>query len=107
MHSRARQLVAVDGSPAGEEIIVIACRTRVSADGGRDFVRLNARLTQWDNPTCRTRRSVVDGGRGNDDLTGSKGRDRLVGGPGRDRADGGPGRDTCVAERTASCEVRR
>lgn len=97
----------VDGTPRGEEIIVIACQTHVSADGGRDFVRLGARLTDWDNPGCASRRSFVDGGRGNDVLTGSNGRDRLIGGPGRDIAEGGQGRDTCRAEKTTSCEVRR
>lgn len=58
----AAKKAQVDGSPRGEEIIAIACRARVSAAGGRDVVRLNARLTDWDNPGCGTRRSVVDGG---------------------------------------------
>lgn len=102
----ATRKATVDGSPRGEEIIAIACRATVSADGGSDRVRLGARLTEWDNPGC-SRRSSVDGGRGNDVLSGSEGRDRLIGGPGRDIADGGDGRDTCRAEETSSCEVRR
>ena len=96
----------VDGTPAGEEIIVRACRADVSADGGPDRVRLDATLTGWDNPGCRSRRGFVDGGRGDDALTGSRGRDHLVGGPGRDTVDGREGRDTCQAETMVSCEVR-
>lgn len=97
----------VDGTPAGEEIAVSACRATVSADGGDDRVYLNAVLTDWDRPGCASHRGTIDGGGGDDVLVGWKGRDRIVGGRGRDIADGGPGRDTCLAESTDRCEVRR
>ena len=97
----------VQGSPQGEEIVVSACRAAVRAGAGPDRVRLEAFLVGWDNPGCPSRRGYVDGGRGNDVLTGSKGRDRIVGGPGKDMADGLGGRDTCLAETRMSCEVRR
>ena len=102
----ATRRARVDGTPRGEEIVVIACRTTVSADGGRDVVRLDARLTEWQDLGC-ARRSSVDGGGGDDVLSGSRGPDRLVGGPGRDVADGHGGRDSCRAEEMTSCEVRR
>ena len=103
----AAQEARVDGTPAADLIVVIACRTRVSADAGSDQVRLDARLTDWDMPRCSSRSSVVDGGRGDDRLVGADGRDRLLGGPGRDHADGRRGQDVCQAEETERCEARR
>jgi hypothetical protein len=103
----ASKEATVHGTPSGEEIIVLACRASVSAAGGRDRVRLNGVLTDWDNPGCPSRHGLIDGGRGDDVLSGSTGRDRIVGGPGHDIADGREGRDTCLAEKTTSCEVRR
>ena len=97
----------VQGSPRGEEIVVSACRADVRAGAGPDRVRLEAFFVGWDNPGCPSRRGFVDGGPGDDVLTGSKGRDRIVGGPGEDMADGLTGRDTCLAETRMSCEVRR
>ncbi|KRE95475.1 hypothetical protein ASG76_07460 [Nocardioides sp. Soil774] len=97
----------VDGTPAGEQIAVSACRATVSADGGEDRVYLNVVLTEWDRPGCPSHHGRIDGGAGDDELTGSKGRDRIFGGRGRDMAYGGSGRDTCVAESTDSCEARR
>ncbi|HSU02480.1 MAG TPA: hypothetical protein VLK03_08030 [Nocardioides sp.] len=97
----------VDGSARGEEIALRACRADVSADAGPDRVHLDILLIGWDNPGCPSRRGSVDGGRGDDVLTGSPGRDRIVGGPGTDVANGGAGRDTCVAEKRTSCAVPR
>lgn len=104
----AARTVDVDGTPAGERILVSACRAEVNAGAGRDVIALRAGLSYpFGGPACSSRRGFVDGGRGNDVIAGSRGRDRLVGGPGRDRLDGDEGRDTCQGERLRRCEVRR
>ena len=96
----------VDGTPAGEHIVVSACRATVSGDGGADLVHLNAVLTDWDRPGCSSRRGFIDGGGGDDSSTVPPAA-ILIGGPGRDTADGRERRDICQAEQPTSCEVRR
>jgi Ca2+-binding RTX toxin-like protein len=97
----------VDGTPAGETIVVVACRSRVSADAGKDRVHFSDEIDDvWVPPTCSRWIAYAHGGRGNDEIHGGPGNDRLIGGPGRDLVDGGSGRDACQAEKRRDCEKR-
>jgi Ca2+-binding RTX toxin-like protein len=97
----------VDGTRAGETIVVVACRGRVSADAGKDRVHFSDEIDDvWVPPTCSRWSAYAHGGRGNDELYGGPGRDRLIGGPGRDLVDGGSGRDVCQGEKRRDCEKR-
>lgn len=97
----------VDGTRAGETIVVVACRARVSADAGKDRVYFSDEIDDvWVPPTCSRWSAYAQGGRGNDEIYGGPGDDRLVGGPGRDLVDGGAGRDVCQGEKRRDCEKR-
>ncbi|MDN5852101.1 MAG: hypothetical protein L0K86_04490 [Actinomycetia bacterium] len=68
---------------------------RTVVDGGRGADELSGGAS----------RDAFRGGRGNDRLWGDAARDALRGGPGRDKADGGPGEhDLCRAESKSRCE---
>lgn len=94
------------GSPARNELVVGACRSRVDGRDGRDVLSTFEQFDEDAELECRPRARLL-GGSGNDRLTGSRGPDVLLGGPGRDRADGAKGRDVCQAEVRKRCEVRR
>ncbi len=70
------EILSVDGS--------LAATITIAAGGGDDIVDLAAIALPV----------TVDGGVGNDSLTGSTANDRLIGGPGNDRIDGLSGDDT-------------
>ena len=95
----------VDGTPAGEQIIVAACRVTISGDRGKDFIEVTDELDDvWPVRDCSRWSAYVNGGRGQDMIFGSPGNDRLVGGKGRDTIDGGSGRDVCQGEKRRGCE---
>jgi Ca2+-binding RTX toxin-like protein len=97
----------VDGTPAGEDIMVVACRARVSADAGKDRVFFDEEIDdEWTPPTCSRWSAYAHGGRGRDQIFGGVGNDRLIGGPGKDVVDGSTGRDACQAEKRRSCEKK-
>ena len=57
-------------------------------------------------PRCSDYEATIDGGPGNDYLTGNYGDDRLIGGPGNDSVRGQKGRDVCQGEMIRGCEKR-
>ena len=95
----------VDGTPAGEQIIVAACRVTISGDRGKDFIEVTDELDDvWPVRDCSRWSAYVSGGRGKDMIFGGPGNDRLIGGAGRDTLDGGSGRDVCQGEKRRGCE---
>lgn len=94
------------GTPARNELVVGACRSRVDGRDGRDVLATFEQFDEDAELECKPRARLL-GGSGNDRLTGSRGPDVLLGGPGRDRADGAKGRDVCGAEVRKRCEARR
>ena len=95
---------------------------------GRSFtLTTSSKATRADSlttPRCSDYEATIDGGPGNDYITGNSGDDRLIGGPGNDgitgmngddRLIGGPGsdgvdgkkgRDVCQGETIRNCEKR-
>jgi hypothetical protein len=69
------------------------CSGFVSA-GGPTWHRVEVLLGDQDDAAAATREATLDGGPGDDMLTGSEDSDMLLGGGGRDRASGGGGSDT-------------
>ncbi|CAB4727240.1 unannotated protein [freshwater metagenome] len=86
------------------------CHTRLVGAGGPDLLRVGRPVTVDPDTTqgqrCGASPAVIQGGPGNDRLTGRKTDDVLTGGPGRDVANGLLGRDRCVAEVRYACELR-
>ena len=100
----------VVGTNRANRIGVIACRTTIRGTKGRDDLYADSRyrgLGTWDTPRCGTYKATIDGGPGNDTLTGSLGSDRLIGGPGKDLVKGRTGGfDVCQGEKLRECEKR-
>ena len=97
----------VIGTSRANEIIVIACRTTIKGEKGRDGIDVELRYgNTWTTPRCGKYRATIYGGPGNDTINGSIGNDRLIGGPGRDIVRGRDGRDVCEGERVRDCEKR-
>jgi Ca2+-binding RTX toxin-like protein len=94
------------GTPARNELVVGACRSRVDGRDGADVLSTFVQFDEDAELECKPRARLL-GGAGDDRLVGSRGPDVLLGGPGRDRADGKNGRDVCQAEVRKRCEVRR
>jgi RTX calcium-binding nonapeptide repeat (4 copies) len=100
----------VVGTNRANRIVAIACRTTVQGKKGRDGLLVDSRyrgLGTWTTPRCGTVKATIDGGPGNDTLTGSLGSDRLIGGPGKDLVQGRTGGfDVCQGEKLRECEKR-
>jgi hypothetical protein len=101
----------VIGTDRANRIGVIACRTTIQGNKGRDDLYVDSKyngLGSWATPRCATYRSTMYGGPGNDSLAGSYvSNDRLIGGPGKDNVSGGwAGRDVCQGEKLRECEKR-
>ena len=97
----------VIGTNRANAIIVIACRTTIKGEKGRDGIHVELRYGgTWTTPRCGKYRATIYGGPGNDTINGSIGNDRLIGGPGRDIVRGRDGRDVCQGERVRDCEKR-
>ena len=97
----------VIGTNRANAIIVIACRTTIKGEKGRDGIDVELRYgNTWTTPRCGKYRATIYGGPGNDTINGSIGNDRLIGGPGRDLVRGRDGRDVCQGERVRDCEKR-
>jgi Ca2+-binding RTX toxin-like protein len=100
----------VVGTDRANRIVVIACRTAVQGKKGRDGLLVDSRyrgLGTWATPRCGTVKAAIDGGSGNDTVTGSLGSDRLMGGPGKDLVQGRTGGfDVCQGEKLRECEKR-
>lgn len=82
----------INATARDDDLVVWGCGNTIRGRGGDDV------LTGYDcdgGPKLGVR---IDGGAGNDYLTGTLFRDQLIGGPGRDRADGRGGGDRCAVE---------
>ncbi len=97
----------VIGTNRANAIIVIACRTTIKGEKGRDGIHVELRDGgTWTTPQRGKYRGTIYGGPDNDAINGSTGNDRLIGGPGRDIVRGRDGRDVCQGERVRDCEKR-
>ena len=98
----------ITGSSVGEKVRVRSCGGTILGGAGEDELSLIDTASSPDSAndclTVTNSTNTLDGGAGNDSLTGSDEDDSLVGGPGSDTADGRAGTDTCEAESTARCE---
>jgi Ca2+-binding RTX toxin-like protein len=87
------------GGPARQTVLTLGGtfnRLEVNTGGGADTVSLKA--------SARSVGAVVNGGDGNDSITGTRRGDVLRGNNGNDRTDGRRGRDLCRAETRIRCE---
>ena len=101
----------VIGTDRKDFIRVAACRTTIKGKKGRDDLSLDDKLETYGAdtltmPRCSDYEATIDGGPGNDAITGMDGDDRLIGGPGNDTVSGKEGRDVCQGERVRNCEKR-
>ena len=107
----AAKRAVVIGTDRTDFIRVAACRTTIKGRKGRDELYADYHLhtygaDSWTMPQCSDHEATIDGGPGNDYITGYVGDDRLIGGPGNDTVWGRKGRDVCQGERFRGCEKR-
>lgn len=106
----AKRAVVI-GTDRADIITVIACRTTIKGMKDRDILYAETRYQgdnadHWIRPRCSNYEATIDGGPGNDFITGMYGDDRLIGGPGNDSVRGEKGRDVCQGETIRGCEKR-
>jgi hypothetical protein len=87
----------VNGTDGPDDLLVWGCHTTLRGRGGNDL------LVGYECDKGPHAGNRIEGGPGNDKLTGSVYRDRLIGGPGRDYALGGGGGDLCAVETKEYC----
>ena len=107
----AAKRAVVIGTDRTDYIRVAACRTTIKGKKSGDELYVDYKLTSHPAdsltpPRCSDYEATIDGGPGNDYVTGNHGDDRLIGGPGNDNVDGKKGRDVCQGERVRNCEKR-
>jgi Ca2+-binding RTX toxin-like protein len=96
--TNGKDKIVIDDSAAGVTVAGLAATVNiVGGEAAHDRVVINALggadTIDGAGLPAGLIRLVVDGGDGDDALTGSAGDDELYGGAGRDRLDGGPGTD--------------
>ncbi|MBL0748460.1 hypothetical protein [Nocardioides baculatus] len=106
----AKRAVVI-GTGRTDYIRVAACRTAIKGKKGGDLLYVDYQRKSYGAdsltpPRCSDHEATIDGGPGNDFITGNYGDDRLVGGPGRDNVNGKKGRDVCQGETIRRCEKR-
>lgn len=107
----AAQRAVVIGTDRTDFIRVAACRTTIKGKKGGDEIYVDYKLKSYGAdsltpPRCSDYEATIDGGPGNDYITGNYGDDRLIGGPGNDSVRGQKGRDACQGETIRGCEKR-
>ncbi|MFC7359639.1 hypothetical protein [Nocardioides astragali] len=107
----AAKRAVVIGTDRIDIIRVAACRTTLKGMKGGDELYVDYKLKSYGAesltmPRCSDYEATIDGGPGNDYLTGMYGDDRLIGGPGNDSVWGNKGRDVCQGETIRGCEKR-
>ncbi len=107
----AAKRAVVIGTDRKDWIRVAACRTTIKGMKGGDVLYVDYKLKSYGAhsltpPRCSDYEATIDGGPGNDYITGNYGDDRLIGGPGNDSVRGQKGRDVCQGETIRGCEKR-
>ena len=107
----AAKRAVVIGTDRTDYIRVAACRTTIKGKKGGDEIYVDDKLKSYPAdsltpPRCSDYEATIDGGPGNDYITGNYGDDRLIGGPGNDSVRGQKGRDVCQGETIRGCEKR-
>jgi hypothetical protein len=107
----AAKRAVVTGTDRTDLIRVAACRTTIKGMKGGDGLYVGDKFTTYGAdlltmPRCSDYEATIDGGPGNDFITGMYGDDRLIGGPGNDSVWGKKGRDVCQGETVRGCEKR-
>ncbi|WP_322921742.1 hypothetical protein [Nocardioides renjunii] len=107
----AAKRAVVIGTDRTDFIRVAACRTTIKGKKGGDELYVDYKLKSHGAefltpPRCSDYEATIDGGSGNDFITGNYGDDRLIGGPGNDSVRGQDGRDVCQGETIRGCEKR-
>jgi Ca2+-binding RTX toxin-like protein len=107
----ATKRAVVIGTDRIDIIRVAACRTTLKGMKSGDELYVDYKLESYGAesltmPRCSDYEATIDGGPGNDYLTGNYGDDRLIGGPGNDSVWGKKGRDVCQGETIRGCEKR-